>query len=147
MSLGQLSDSVLVDLLGSGPDTLSVAAVQSEQTGQEQTRVLIAGLTSDQRGKVVNRDDSQLGARDLLGDGDRGLVERAPGRVNGDRVVGAVGVAANVADDAQFSLGSRERLKGEERRGLVRTKVDTVDEDVGLGDLLEWASLGGLGHI
>lgn len=145
--LRQLGDSVLVDLLSSGPDALSVAAVQGEQAGEQQARVLIARLASNEGREVINGNDSQLGAGDLLVDGDRGLVERTPGGVDGDGVVLAVGVAADVADDPQTSAGNRKRVKGEEGRSAVGSKVDAVDEDVGLGNLLEGATLGGLGHI
>ncbi len=81
----------------------------------------------------------------------RGLGEARPGIVDPHRVVRAAGVAADVADDAEFppALPARgfELRFGDERRDRLIAEVDAVDEDVGFDDLGEGAATRGFGHV
>lgn len=96
---------------------------------------------------MVNGNDAQLRAIKLaLGKGGR-VLERGVSRVNADGVVLAVGVAGDIGDDAEASVGARERLEGDERRGGVSAQVDGVDKDVRVGNLLKGSAAAGLGHI
>ncbi len=121
--------------------------LELQETGEEQARVLVARLAGNQGRQVVNRNDAQLRLVELALGRDRGAVKRAVARVDGDRVVLAVGVAADVADDAQASLGRRQRLERGKGRDAVRAQVDAVDEDVGLCDFGKRPALGGLGQV
>ena len=60
--------------------------------------------------------------------------------------MGVRGVSRDIADDAQLSAGSLQRVQVHKVRDLLG-KVYAVDEDVALGDLIEGTALGGLSHV
>lgn len=59
---------------------------------------------------------------------------------------GYLRVGADVANNGKVAARGRKRLGVDERRNGVG-KIDAVDEDVGIDDLLEGATLLSLGHI
>lgn len=93
---------------------------------------------------MVDADDAQRQTVAALGEshGHCGLGEGGVDVVDGDGVVRVGGVARDVADDAQATRLSRQRL-GVDEGGDLGGEVDAVDEDVRLDDLLVWARLGG----
>lgn len=96
---------------------------------------------------MVNGNDAQLRALELSGGTDGRVVEGAVAAVDGDGVVLAVGVAADVADDAELPVGRGQGLEGGEGGRRVGAEVDAVEEDVGLDDLGEGPAALGLGHV
>jgi hypothetical protein len=61
-------------------------------------------------------------------------------------IVRICGVAAYVIDENEFAVGEGEGVRIEEGRNGGR-QVDAVDEDIGFGDLGEWAAFDGLFHV
>ncbi len=147
LDLRQLCNTVSECLFCAGPHASSLAILELQKTREEQARVLVASLAGNHGWQMVNRNDAQLRALELGRGRDGGAVKGAVARVDGNRVVLAVGVAADVADDAEAPLGRRQRLERGKGRDAVGAQVHAVDEDVGRGDFGKGPALGGLGQI
>lgn len=94
---------------------------------------------------MVNRNDINARASGSV-DLDGGLVKGGGNGVDRNGVVGVGGVSRNVDNDLQLSISLIQSFKvGEGRNGL--RQVNAVDKDVGVSNLLEGTTLGGLSHI
>lgn len=84
---------------------------------------------------MVDGDDGQPWPVALDLDLDCGLVKGCVDVVDGDRVVGVCGVAADIAHDAQLPAILLQALHVDEWRDRLG-QVDAVDKDVAVDDLL-----------
>jgi hypothetical protein len=171
LGLGKSSNLVLEKLLCLLPDASSVAVLKLQQAGKQVVGESLGRLAGEKGGEVVDGDDVELGlstvviislysipvwkARSSGGfsgenlrniNGNGRLLEGGVDGVDRDRVVGVGGVARNINNNGELAGRSSKGSSINEGGNRLR-KVDAVDEDVGLDDLHERSSLGGLSHI
>lgn len=143
--LWKSSDLILEELLGSLPDRNVLPVLQLQQTGEKIIAERLTCFPWQQGWQVINADDAQLWLLLDL-DWDRWLVECGGDGVNWNWVVWVGGISADIADDRQRAAWGFQALVVNEVWNLGG-QVDAVDEDIAVDDLLEWSTLGSLGHI
>jgi len=143
--LWKSSDLIVEELLGSLPDWNVLPVLQLQQTWEKIVAERLTCLPWQQRWEMINADDAQFWLLLDL-DWDRWLVECGGDGVNWNWVVWVCGISADIADDRQLAVWGIQAL-GINEVWNFGGQVDAVDEDIAVDDLLEWPTLGGLGHI
>lgn len=133
------------ELLSISPDSGGVSVLQLQQARHQIVAESFRCLSWKKSRKMVDRDDGKWWSASHW-NWDCWLVEGGVDAVDWDWVVGVGGIAADINDNGQVALLGLERI-GVDKWWNLGGQVDAVDENVGLDNLLEWATLCGLGHI
>lgn len=146
MSLLVESSNVLVkQTLGSSPHGRRLSLRKLQKRRQQSLGKGLGSLSGQKRWQMVNGTHAELGAIGGL-DEHGGLVKGGGHSVHGHGVVGVGGVGRHVDNDRQLSALLVEQIVVDKGGDGLR-QVDAVDEDIGIGNLLEGAALLGLVHV
>lgn len=159
--LGQSGNLLLEQIFRLRPDASVLPILQLQQTGKQRLTEHLGAFTREKRGKMVNTDHAKRGALRprRQSDGYCGLVESSGDIVHGNRIVGvsaasrvkSVGctseksngqkrdsrVGAHVANDRQTAVRGRKRFNVDKWGNRLARKIDAVDEDICVDNLLE----------